>query len=143
MGMYLTYAQYQTLGGTLSEAVFSDCEMEAEALVNWYTFNRLKDVTPVSEDVQKCVYMLIKYIALQSGIDGSGTVGSDGTISTTGAGIASESNDGVSRSYNVLSAQELMDNAKAKIDNIIKMALSSVVDSLGRKVLYRGLYKGE
>lgn len=141
--MYLTYAQYQTLGGTLSEAVFSDCEMEAEALVNWYTFNRLKDVTPVSEDVQKCVYMLIKYIALQSGIDGSGTVGSDGTISTTGAGIASESNDGVSRSYNVLSAQELMDNAKAKIDSIIKMALSSVVDSLGRKVLYRGLYKGE
>ena len=141
--MYLTYAQYQTLGGTLSEAVFSDCEMEAEALVNWYTFNRLKNVTPVSEDVQKCVYMLIKYIALQSGIDGSGTVGSDGTISTTGAGIASESNDGVSRSYNVLSAQELMDNAKAKIDNIIKMALSSVVDSLGRKVLYRGLYKGE
>ena len=141
--MYLTYAQYQTLGGTLSEAVFSDCEMEAEALVNWYTFNRLKDVTPVSEDVQKCVYMLIKYIALQSGIDGSGTVGSDGTISTTGAGIASESNDGVSRHYNVLSAQELMDNAKAKIDSIIKMALSSVVDSLGRKVLYRGLYKGE
>lgn len=143
MGMYLTYEQYQSLGGTLSEAVFSDCEMEAEALVNWYTFNRLKNVTPISEDVQKCVYMLIKYIALQSGIDGSGTVGSDGTISTTGAGIASESNDGVSRSYNVLSAQELMDNAKAKIDSIIKMALSSVVDSLGRKVLYRGLYKGE
>ncbi len=143
MRMYLTYEQYQSLGGTLSEAVFSDCEMEAEALVNWYTFNRLKNETIISEDVQKCVYMLIKYIALQSNLDGSAGVNEDGSVSTTGAGIASESNDGVSASYNVLSAQELMDNAKYKTESIIKMCLSGVVNSLGRKVLYRGLYPGE
>lgn len=141
--MYLTYEQYQSLGGTLSETVFSDCEMEAEMLVNWYTFDRLKNEKVVSEDVQKCVYMLIKYIALQSGLDGSGTVNSDGSISSSGGAIASESNDGVSASYNILSAQELMDNAKSKIENIIKMGLSNVVNSLGRKVLYRGLYPGE
>ena len=141
--MYLTYAEYQELGGTLSESVFSDCEMEAETLIDWYTFNRLKNEVNVSEDVKKCVYLLIKYIALQSGIDGSNNINADGTISTLKGGIASESNDGVSRSYNVLSAQELMDNAKSKIDSIIKMGLSSVVNSLGRKVLYRGLYPGE
>jgi len=141
--MYLTYEQYQSLGGTLSEAVFSDCEMEAEMLVNWFTFDRLKNEQTYSEDVQKCVYMLIKYIALQSGLDGSGNVDTDGSIKVTRGGIASESNDGVSASYNVLSAQELMENAKSKIEEIIKMSLQGVVNSLGRKVLYRGLYPGE
>ena len=141
--MYLTYEQYQSLGGTLSEAVFSDCEMEAEMLVNWFTFDRLKNEQTYSEDVQKCVYMLIKYIALQSGLDGSGNVNTDGSIKVTRGGIASESNDGVSASYNVLSAQELMENAKSKIEEIIKMSLQGVVNSLGRKVLYRGLYPGE
>lgn len=141
--MYLTYEQYQSLGGTLSETVFSDCEMEAEALVNWYTFDRLKNEESYSEDVQKCVYMLIKYIALQSGLDGSGNVDSDGSVVSSGGIVASESNDGVSASYNVLSAQELMDNAKSRIESIIKMSLQGVVNSLGRKVLYRGLYRGE
>lgn len=141
--MYLTYEQYQNMGGTLSEAVFNDCEIEAEMLVNWYTFDRLKDETEFSESVQKCMYMLIKYIALQSGLDGSGAVDENGNVSASGGTIASQSNDGVSTSYNVLSAQELMDNAKSKIEQIIKMGLQGVVNSLGRKVLYRGLYPGE
>lgn len=142
--MYLTYEQYTNMGGTLSEAVFLDCEMEAEMLVNWYTFDRLKNDTEFSEDVAKCMYMLIKYVALQSGLDGTG--GSDdgsGSSSSSGGTVASYSNDGVSVSYNVLSAQELMDNSKSKIANIIKMGLQGVVNSLGRKVLYRGLYPGE
>lgn len=142
--MYLTYAQYTELGGTLSEAVFLDCEMEAEMLVNWYTFDRLKNETEFSEDVKKCMYMLIKYIALQSGLDGTGgNSDGSGSASSSGAMVASYSNDGVSVSYNVLSAQELLDNSKSKIGSIIKMGLQGVVNSLGRKVLYRGLYPGE
>lgn len=141
--MYLTYEQYTDLGGTLSETVFSDCEIEAEMLVNWYTFDRLKNEEEYSEDVQKCMYMLIKYIALQSGLDGTGAVDENGNVSASGGSIASQSNDGVSTSYNVLSAQELLDNAKSKIESIIKMGLQGVVNSLGRKVLYRGLYPGE
>ena len=141
--MYLTYEQYQALGGTLSEAVFSDCEMNAEMLVNWYTFDRLKNEAVYSEDVQKCVYMLIKFIALQSGLNGTGAVDENGNVSVSGGAIASQSNDGVSTSYSVLSAQELLANSKDNIENIIKMGLQGVVNSLGRKVLYRGLYPGE
>ena len=141
--MYLTYAQYQSLGGTLSETVFSDCEMQAEMLVNWYTFDRLKNEASYSQDVQKCMYVLIKFIALQSGLNGTGAVDENGNVSVSGGAIASQSNDGVSTSYNVLSAQELLDNSKADIENTIKMGLQGVVNSLGRKVLYRGLYPGE
>ena len=41
--MYLTFAEYTAMGGTLSQTTFDDLEFEAEALVNWYTFNRLKN----------------------------------------------------------------------------------------------------
>ena len=141
--MYLSYEEYQNMGGTLDNTAFTDCEMEAEAVINWYTFNRLKTETELSEDVKKCTYMLIKYIALESGIGGVGTDSEGVSISTSGANITSESNDGVSTSYNVLSASELMENAGKKIAEIVKSYLSGVVDSLGRKVLYRGLYPGE
>lgn len=141
--MYLTYEEYQSMGGTLDSTAFADCEMEAEAVVNWYTFDRLKKDTTFSEDVKKCMYLLIKYIALQSNLGGVSGDSDGATSSSNGAGIASQSNDGVSESYNVLSATELMENSKSKIDSIIKTGLSSVTNSLGRKVLYRGLYPDE
>lgn len=140
--MYLTYEEYTEMGGTLEQATFSDCEMEAEALVNWHTFNRLKQETELSEDVKKCMYMLIKYINLQSQLAGVGAAG-DGNSYAGTAGIASQSNDGVSVSYNILSAQELMTNAGVQIKSIINSTLSAVVNSLGQKVLYRGLYPNE
>ena len=34
--MYLTYADYQNMGGTLDETAFNDFEYEAETIVNWY-----------------------------------------------------------------------------------------------------------
>lgn len=140
--MYLTYEEYTEMGGTLEQATFSDCEMEAETVVDWYTFNRLKNETEFSEDVKKCMYMLIKYINLQSQLAGVGVIGSNETYGGT-AGIASQSNDGVSVSYNILSAQELMTNASMKLKSIINSTLSTVTNSLGQKVLYRGLYPGE
>ena len=140
--MYLTFEEYQNMGGTLEQATFSDCEMEAETIVNWYTFDRLKQETEFSEDVKKCMYLLIKYINLQSQLAGIGTADDGNTYAGT-AGIASQSNDGVSVSYNILSAQELMTNAQTKIKSIIDSTLSTVTNSLGRKVLYRGLYPGE
>ena len=39
--MYLTYAEYTNMGGTLSETTFNDYEFRAEALINYATFNRL------------------------------------------------------------------------------------------------------
>lgn len=140
--MYLTYAEYQTMGGTLDEATFSNCELEAEMIINWYTFNRLKNEESYPDEVGQCMYILIKYINLQSQL--AGVAGSDsGDLLSSGASIASQSNDGVSVSYNILSAQDLMANAQDKLKTTVEFALQGVTNSLGRKLLYRGLYPGE
>ena len=57
--MYLTYEEYQTMGGTLDETTFNDLEFEAEALVNWYTFNRLKKDTNFPDELKRLMKYLI------------------------------------------------------------------------------------
>ena len=69
--------------------------------------------------------------------------GEGGDSSSAGAGIASMSNDGVSISYNVLSASQAVETMDEQIAACIQQYLGDVRNSLGRKVLYRGLYPGE
>lgn len=139
--MYLTYSEYQNMGGTLDEALFNDLEFEAETQVDWYTFNRLQNEAQFPERLKRCMYALIKLIykvqqASMLGDDGSGD-------SEINAAVASQSNDGVSISYNVVSAKDAVDLSKAEIEATIQHYLQGVMNSLGRKVLYRGLYPGE
>ena len=147
--MYLTYAEYENLGGTLDETTFNDYEFEAECIVNWYTFNRLKEETEYPNSLKRCMYRLIQLAKLKADMLKTATVdvSSDGGTAAR-ASIASQSNDGVSVSYNIMSASEVFDllNAMSKgseVDQIIRLYLQGVVNSLGRKVLYRGLYPGE
>ena len=139
--MYLTYVEYQTMGGTLEEAAFNNFEFQAEALVNWYTFNRLKKNTTFPTELKRLVFCLI---ALAQSKDGtlSNSSGS-GSSSTTGSAIASQSNDGVSISYNVLSAKDLMDSIKTESETLINQYLQGVMNEAGRLVLYRGVYPDE
>ena len=111
--MYLTYAEYQSMGGTLDEATFNDFEFESECIVNWYTFNRLKTETTYPEELARCMYALIKLAKLKAD---AMTLGSQTTSITEGgvtttvkseATIASQSNDGVSISYNSVSATDV------------------------------------
>ena len=141
--MYLTYAEYQTFGGTLDETAFNDFEMEAETIVDWYTFNRLQNDTEYPEKLKQCMYQLIKLAqqkqaALNPGVSEEGE-------STEGAGayIASRSNDGVSISYNVMNASELFKTLKDEFKDTVERYLNGVMNQLGRKVLYRGIYEGE
>lgn len=139
--MYLTYSEYQNMGGTLDETLFNDLEFEAEAQVDWYTFNRLQNEAQFPERLKRCMYALIKLIykvqqASMLGDDGSGD-------SEINAAVASQSNDGVSISYNVVSAKDAVDLSKSEIEATIQHYLQGVMNSLGRKVLYRGLYPGE
>ena len=57
--------------------------------------------------------------------------------------IASQSNDGVSVSYNVLGASDAYKLCGSEIDGLIKRSLQYVTNELGRRLLYRGLYPGE
>ena len=143
--MYLAYVDYQTMGGTLDEATFDNYEFLAECYVNWYTFSRLKKEEPEDspEELARCMYLLIDLITVKMNLIKSSAGGNEGTSSSSGA-IASQSNDGVSVSYNVVNASELRKAINEdEVANVIKMALDGVKDSLGRKLLYRGLYPGE
>ena len=139
--MYLLYSEYVNMGGTLDEAHFNELEFLAEAKVDWYTFNRLQNETELPDRLKRCMYALINLIykvqqASMLGDDGSGD-------SSINAAVASQSNDGVSVSYNVVSAQQAVELSEKEIKDIIEQGLQGVMNSLGRKVLYRGLYPGE
>lgn len=153
--MYLTYADYQTYGGTLDETTFNDFEFEAESIINWYTFDRLKGEINYPEAVKRCMYKLINIAklradAMQLGMQTTTITDQSGSVTTvsTTPTIQSQSNDGVSISYNVLSASELFNALAAKtkggeVDQIVQRYLQGLKNSLGRKLLYRGFYPGE
>lgn len=137
--MYLTYEEYLNMGGTLDEAAFDDYLIDAEMLIDWYTFNRLENETVIPEKVKKCVYKLISLADMKSKAFVLGReVNGDGNAS-----VASQSNDGVSISYNTISASQALDLIKSDAENIIKQYLNGVVNSLGRRLLYRGIYPDE
>ncbi len=142
--MYLTYAKFREYGGTLDETTFNSYEFEAETVVDWYTFNRLQKDATLSEvnqeKLNRCMYALIEIIKSQHDMI---TASADASDTTTGKVIASQSNDGVSVSYNVLNSTELSELLKQKSANIVQRYLNGVTNSLGRKLLYRGLYPNE
>lgn len=141
--MYLTYAEYQAYGGTLDEPLFNDLAFESESYINYLTFNRLKKFTVIPEEVKRCEFALIRLAEEKRNLlNQSGSV--SGESSATEGGVTSLSNDGVSVSYSVISASDLyklLSNEELK--TIVNRYLSAVVDSLGRKVLYRGIYKDD
>lgn len=155
--MYLTYEEYKSYGGTLDETTFNDYAFEASMWVDWYTFGRLRDETEVDERVKRCVNKLVhlaklKADALSLGAQSVTTTHADGRTTTveTSAVIASQSNDGVSISYNTMGASELYsllktggDEGRNLIADTCYMYLDGVKNSLGQKVMYRGIYPNE
>lgn len=138
--MYLTYEEYTEMGGDIEESAYDDFEVEAEATINWYTFNRLKGQTEYPDEVKRLMKYLIGLAKIKSdAINASGS----GDGSTTTAGIASQSNDGVSISYNIISSSDLIEIARSEVENAVKRYLQGVTNELGQKVLYRGLYPNE
>lgn len=138
--MYLSYEEYQNMGGTLDATAFAEFEFEAGSQIDWYTFCRLQKDTEYPEAVKRCEYALIKLLQDKRQALLVGDTSADGT---TSAGIASQSNDGVSVSYNTLSARDLVENSKSEIESTIQRYLQGVVNSLGQKVLFRGVYPNE
>lgn len=137
--MYLTYEEYLNMGGTLDNTAFLDYLIDAEMLIDWYTFHRLRGETEIPERVKQCVFKLISLADMQAkafvlgrDVDGTGN-----------ASVSAQSNDGVSISYNTLSASQALDLIKLESGQIVKQYLNGVVNSAGRKLLYRGIYPDE
>ena len=148
--MYLSFDDYIEYGGTLDETAFKDLEFDAESTINWYTFNRLKKPEWAealkSEELKRCTYQLIRLKQMENELIASGVGGIGGGIAwKKEAGITQESNDGVSTSYNTLSSGDLMAyfNGEKTLPDIIRKYLGTVVNDLGRSLMYRGVYPGE
>lgn len=122
--MYLTYSEYQAMGGALAEPIFTRLEMLAEGTVNAYTAHRITidlrtlenvEALPYAAPLQSLVYMLIN---LES--------------DTTEQSASSVSNNGISVSYK--SGSERTQTVR----NMMAM-LSGFADQKGTPLLWRGV----
>ena len=142
---YLTYDEYQDVGGTLDETEFDYYAYEAESYIDWYTFNRLHNNKTIPDAVKRCELFLIKFIQERLAALGVSVGNSGGSTSPADLlkSVMSQSNDGVSVSYSTMSAKDVLESSKAEIEQAIKRYLQGVTNELGRKLLYRGLYPNE
>lgn len=134
--MYLTYQKFKEYGGALDRAAFDDFAFEAQSIIDYWTFNRLQKDTEYPEAVQRLMFKLIQTAVTKSKSQNLGN-NLDGTGN---AAISSQSNDGVSVSFNVMSASELFANCKSETAQLVKQYLYGVKNSLGQRLLYRGVY---
>ena len=141
MTYYLTYEEYTEMGGTLDETLFNTLRLDAQGYIDWYTFNRLWDEEEIPERVKICMYQLIGLVAAKSNLI-TPQVQSTGGINVN-AQAETYSNDGVTTKFAVLSADLLYSKAKKEIEECVNRYLAGVMNSAGRKLLYRGLYPGE
>lgn len=140
--MYLTYEEYTDMGGTLSESDFAFIAYDAESYIDWYTFNRLKKYTTIPQEVKDCEFHIIRLVQAKFNNMGMPTSNGDdsGDVFQT---VMSQSNDGVSVSYNALSARDALQSLSQEIEDTIKRSLSTTMNELGQRLLYRGLYPNE
>ena len=124
-GQYLTYQEYQSLGGTLAETPFNLLELEARKIIDKYTFGRLENLETQKNEVKGCDFDLI------SALD------SYNTNIISNKGVASESIDGYSISYLGIS-NEQENGKKSQIKGIVENWLSTCKLDDGTPYLYRG-----
>ena len=148
--MYLTFAEYVEFGGELTEAAFDRSEPEAEVIIDWYTFNRLHEEQEYPDRVKLCMAKLIDLINTRAELENGPKYAASKTaqVSSTEAPIKSQSNDGVSITYNSINANNLYEalvftKPGNEYETTVRLFLNGVKDSKGRNLLYRGLYPGE
>ena len=130
-GQYLTYAEYQVLGGSaIGQTPFDLLEFEARRKIDIRTFNRLKNSNDIPQEVKLCEYELINsinsYIETENGIASNGNV-------------ASENTDGYSISYITSDKiSEVIKSRNAELDDIIMTYLLGVVYN-GEHLVYCGV----
>jgi hypothetical protein len=138
---YLSYLEYREMGGTLEETTFNSYAVDADTIIDWYTFNRLWGEETIPDRVKQCEFQLIKFVQTKANLITPDTSETGGV--NAGAQVMAQSNDGVSVEYSVLHADEIYHNCKDEIEDLVKRYLQGVMNSLGRKLLYRGLYPNE
>lgn len=83
---YLTFDDYISMGGTLTDTEFNRFEFRAEQLIGNETQGRLKNADEIPETVKRCMFELVTYLS-KSAQNGDNSA------------VASFSNDGYSVTY--------------------------------------------
>lgn len=118
--MYLTYNDYKTFGGELSETAFNKYGYQAEMEIKTVTHNR---IGVANETVKRCVCRLIDIYH-----------SADVTASDK---VASFSHDGLSQSFVARSSSDYEKEAR----KIVYTYLSNEYAEDGTPLLYRGVDK--
>ena len=111
--MYLTLEEYLNMGGTLDSAVFNRLVCRVSQMIKTRTGDRMPSVIP--ESVKYLTYELISILS----------------DDTTGNGVQSFSNDGVSVSLSAKTDRE----KDAAIDSLMNDYLSGISDDNGVPLL--------
>lgn len=129
-GQYLTYNEYQTLGGTLEETPFNLLEFEARKKIDERTLNRLKDIDSVEipEEVKICDFKMINRIEEYSK-----------ALEAAAKGVSSENIDGYSVSYITTDgASEVVKSKNDEFNDLINTYLFGVIVN-NEHLIYIGL----
>lgn len=114
---YLSYQEYQELGGTLEEVPFNQLEYECERIIDSRTQSRLKNVDEIPQEVKMLEYKMLDilqqyYSSLKKAQDG----------------VHSENTDGYSITY--ISSSEinqLIENKSNEFQDLISTYLYGVI----------------
>lgn len=123
---YLTYNEYQDLGGTLSEAPFNILEAEAQFNIDNYTYGRLKKLDTQVKEVKLCIYSLISKLKTYA------------EANARDKSISSENTDGYSISYAGVTT-ELTKVQNNEVRSTIDNYLGECKLSDGTPYLYMGV----
>ena len=113
--VYLSYEDYQALGGALPQNSFALLEFKCRKLIDRATDSRVQDMENVPEAVKKCMMSL---------------------VNLERPTVTSFSNDGYSESYGKALSVE---DARKSMQSLIESMLYGETDDNGVPLLYRGL----
>lgn len=122
---YLTYAEYQSYGGTASNTDFTMLEFRARKRIDRLTASRVQNMVTVPEAVKLCMMSLI-------GIDSK--AGAEAQVDNPV--VTSFNTDGYSESYGKALS---VDEADKTMSVSIRSMLWGETDDNGTPLLYRGL----
>ena len=126
MAQYLTYAQYQTWGGTMTEAAFNLAEIKARARIDAMTQGRVAQMAQVPEQVQAAMMEIIN-------VDSTYSAAAQAAAPV----VASFSTDGYSESYG--SAESRTAAIEKQLTASILTLLDGVVDDNGVPLTFAGV----
>ena len=123
-GQYLTYEEYQRLGGNLDQTPFNLLEYNARKKIDERTFGRLIDKGQEYQEVKLCIYNMIT------------TLNSYSLYDTQNKAVSSESTDGYSVSYGT-PTKTIIETKNSELEDNIDVYLANLIVD-GIPILYRG-----